>query len=106
METLIPAGPSPVTDHMLCASKNKYISVCGGQLREKLRTLQATFKGQYLRTSWCSYHSGHAYEQYREDWGQALIIMAAPSALSLVSRKWARVPAPHTSPAQSPRVRP
>ena len=55
---------------------------CGGrQVRAALRALQAAYKGEYLRQSWCNYHNGQLVESYMDEWAQARSILEAPADL-------------------------
>ena len=73
----------------------------GAQVRCKLRALQASVKGPYLRQAWCTYHRLNTYDSYKEEWELALKLMTAPSEPSAMGHKAAPPDTSHASASAS-----
>ncbi len=50
--------------------------------RARLATVQECVGADHLRQIWRTHHEGHGYEEFRDEWARALLLVACPCACS------------------------
>ena len=46
--------------------------------KAKQREVQSTLAAEHLRQIWRAHHENHGYEEFKEEWAKALLLIACP----------------------------